>query len=62
MPLNCFVGIGRAARQISTLAANQAREGELVEADQRAGGAARGDDKRAHGAGAASGAASRAAI
>ena len=62
MPLDRLVRIGRAGRQVSTVAANQARERELVETDQRVGGSARREGERAHGAGAASTAASRAAI
>src|SRR6516162_432678 len=51
VPLDRLVGIGRAGRQVSALPANQARERELVETDQRVGGSARREDERAHGAG-----------
>ena len=62
MTLNCFVRIGRTGRQIAALPAEEARERELVKANQRVGRPARREDKRAHGAGAAAGVASRVAI
>ena len=57
-----LVRISRTGRQIPALPADQARECELVEADERMDGAARRGGERAHDAGAASRTASRAAI
>ena len=62
MPLDRFVRVGRAGRQIPALTAEQGRERELVEADQRVSGAARAEDESAHEAPAPSFAVSRAAI
>ena len=62
MALDRLVRIGRTSRQIPALPANEARERELVKADQSVRSAPGRDNQRAHGAGAAASAASRAAI
>jgi hypothetical protein len=62
MTFDRLIRIGRAGRQVAALPADQARKRELIESDERMGGAARRDSERAHDAGAASRAASRAAI
>ena len=53
MTLDRLVRIDRAGRQVPALPADQARKRELIEADERVGGAARRDSERAHDAGAA---------
>jgi hypothetical protein len=57
-----LIGIGRTGRQVSALPTDQARKRELIEADQRMGGATGRQNQRAHDAGAVSRAVSRAAI
>ena len=47
-----LVGISRAARQISALAADERGQRQLIEADERARGAARREPEGVHGAGA----------
>jgi hypothetical protein len=62
MALDRIVRVSRTGRQVPALTAGQARERELVEADQRMSEAARRPNQRGHVAGAASRAASRAPI
>jgi|HubBroStandDraft_5_1064220.scaffolds.fasta_scaffold30176_4 hypothetical protein len=49
-----LVGIGGTGRQVSALSADQARKRELIEPDQRMGGATGRQNQRAHDAGAVS--------